>query len=264
LLVVVGVGVAVLAPGVGPLGIALAFGLVLTVLAYTIGPISGCHVNPAVTLGMALAGRTPPRRAVFFVIAQVVGAIVGAAIVLAVANSRPGYTQQVNGLGTNGWATHSPGGYGFTAAAIVEVVLTAVLVLTVLQVTSDKYTAQIAGLPIGLALLVAHLVAVPIDGTSVNPARSIGPALLHGGAALSQLWLFILAPLIGAVLAVAAHRGLALRSNDDEEPTRPAKDEPSKVTPSTTAATRTAGAEHVSAGGQPSRKQRNKGRRKRR
>jgi aquaporin Z len=257
LLVLVGVGVAVLAPGAGALGIALAFGLVLTVLAYTIGPISGCHVNPAVTLGMALAGRIPPRRAVFYVVAQVVGAIVGAALVLAVANSRPGYTQAANGLGANGWGAHSPGGYGFTAAAIIEIILTAVLVLTVLQVTGDNYTAQIAGLPIGLALLVAHLVAVPIDGTSVNPARSIGPALLHGGAALSQLWLFILAPLIGAVLAVVAHKALALRADDhDRKSAQPANVDPTNTEP----------ADHrpTSGGSQTSRKQRTKSRRKRR
>lgn len=269
LLVLVGVGVAVLAPGAGALGIALAFGLVLTVLAYTIGPISGCHVNPAVTLGMALAGRIPPRRAVFYVLAQIVGAVLGAALVLAVANSRPSYSQAANGLGTNGWGSHSPGGYGFTAAAIVEIVLTAVLVLTVLQVTADDYTAQIAGLPIGLALLVAHLVAVPIDGTSVNPARSIGPALLHGGAALTQLWLFILAPLLGAVLAVAAHKALALRSADGHgKPGRPRNDRDADTPPVNTATAKVATvepADHRSNGsGQPSRKQRNKGRRKRR
>ena len=269
LLVLVGVGVAVLAPGAGALGIALAFGLVLTVLAYTIGPISGCHVNPAVTLGMALAGRIPTRRAVFYVVAQIVGAILGAALVLAVANSRPDYSQAANGLGTNGWGAHSPGGYGFTAAAIVEIVLTGVLVLTVLQVTADDYTAQIAGLPIGLALLVAHLVAVPIDGTSVNPARSIGPALLHGGAALSQLWLFILAPLLGAVLAVAAHKGLALRSADGhEQPSRPRNDRHADTATVNTATVKAATAEPAdhrsNGGGQPSRKQRNRGRRKRR
>lgn len=126
-----GVGVAVLAPSAGALGIALAFGLILTVLAYAIGPISGCHINPAVTLGMALAGRIPARRAVFYIVAQIVGAIIGTALVLAVANSRPGYTQAANGLGTNGWGAHSPGGHGFTAAAIVEILLTSALVLTV-------------------------------------------------------------------------------------------------------------------------------------
>ena len=270
LLVLVGVGVAVLAPGAGALGIALAFGLVLTVLAYTIGPISGCHVNPAVTLGMALAGRIPPRRAAFYVLAQIVGAIVGAALVLAVANSRPGYSQAVNGLGTNGWAAHSAGGYGFTAAAIVEIILTAVLVLTVLQVTGDDYTAQIAGLPIGLALLVAHLVAVPIDGTSVNPARSIGPALLHGGSALGQLWLFILAPLLGAVLAVAAQKALTLRTTDEHEQPGRTRNDPAHTPPVKTTttkiptATSTEPADHRSGGAQPPRKQRNKSRRKRR
>ena len=263
---IVGVGVAVLAPGVGALGIALAFGLVLTVLAYTIGPVSGCHVNPAVTLGMALIGRTPVRRAVGYVIAQIVGAIVGAAVVLAVANGRPGYSQAVNGLGTNGWGAHSPGGYGFGSAAIAEIVLTALLVLTVLKMTGDNYTANIAGLPIGLALLVAHLVAVPIDGTSLNPARSIGPALLHGGAALSQLWLFILAPLVGAVLAVAAHKALALQSGEDKDKDS-SGDDMKRARPVAARAPDTAGAEpaeHRSSNGvQPSRKQ-NKRRRKRR
>lgn len=262
---IVGVGVAVLAPGVGPLGIALAFGLTLTVLAYTIGPVSGCHINPAVTLGMALAGRTPPRRAVGYVIAQILGAIIGAAIVLAVANSRAGYSQAVNGLGTNGWGAHSPGGYGFTAAAIVEIVLTALLVLTVLKLTGDNYTAEIAGLPIGLALLVAHLVAVPIDGTSVNPARSIGPALLHGGAALSQLWLFILAPLVGAVLAVAAHKALALRSGEDKDKNNSDDGKPDRpIAAGTVTAASTEPAERRSNSGvQPSQKPKNK-RRKRR
>ncbi len=274
LLVLVGVGVAVLAPGAGALGIALAFGLVLTVLAYTIGPVSGCHINPAVTLGMALAGRIPARRAGFYIVAQIIGGIIGAALVLAVANNRPGYTQAANELGTNGWGTHSPGGYGFAAAAIVETILTAVLVLTVLQVTGDKYTAQIIGLPIGFALLIAHLVAVPIDGTSVNPARSIGPALLHGGAALSQLWLFILAPLIGAVLAVAAHKALALRAdndaddddddNDDDDNDKPSA-RPANFVPAKTPVATTETADYrPTGGGQPSRKQPTKRRRKRR
>ena len=210
MLVLVGVGTAVLAPAAGPLGIALAFGLALAVLAYAIGPISGCHVNPAVTLGMVLARRLPARLAAGYVLAQVLGGITGAALVLAVASNRTGYRQDVDGLGTNGWAAQSSGHYGFTAAAIVEVALTAVLVLTVLRVTATPAAASTAGLPIGLALLVAHLVAVPVDGTSVNPARSIGPALLHGGAALHQLWLFILAPLAGAVLAAIIHRALTL------------------------------------------------------
>ncbi len=214
LLVLVGVGVAVLAPGAGPIGVALAFGLILTVLVFAIGPISGCHLNPAVTLGMLLAKRLPPRRALLYVVAQIAGGIAGTAVVLTVANNRTGYLQSRDGLGANGWGAHSSGGYGAAAAAIVEVVLTAVLVFTVLRVTADSDTAKLAGLPIGLALLVAHLLAVPIDGTSVNPARSIGPALLHGGAALSQLWLFIIAPLAGAVLAVGALKLFTLKSDD--------------------------------------------------
>ncbi|MHA3705097.1 aquaporin [Jatrophihabitans sp. YIM 134969] len=208
LLVIGGVGVAVLAPEAGPLGIALAFGLTLLVLAYAIGPVSGCHINPAVTLGMTLTGRLNPVEAVGYIVAQVLGAIGGTAVVYAVASNRAGYTEATDGIGANGWGAASSGGYGQTAAIIVEVVLTFLLVYTVLTVTASTVNAATAGLPIGFALLVCHLVAVPIDGTSVNPARSIGPALFAGGDAISQLWVFLVFPLIGAVAAALVFRFL--------------------------------------------------------
>ncbi len=211
LLVFGGVGTAVLAPSVGPVGIALAFGLTLLVLAYAIGPVSGAHVNPAVTLGMAISRRLPFVEALGYIVAQVVGGVAGASLVYAVAENRAGYRLSVDGLGTNGWGSHSSGGYAFTAAAIVEVLLTAILVFTVLAATASASTATVAGIPIGIALVVIHLVAIPIDGTSVNPARSIGPALFVGGDALTQLWLFVVAPLVGAVLAAGAFALLSLR-----------------------------------------------------
>ena len=210
LLVVGGVGTAVLAPKAGPIGIALAFGLTLLVLAYALGPISGCHINPAVTLGMTLAGRLPVVDAIGYVVAQVVGGVAGTAVVYAVASDRAGYHLSDAGIGANGWGSASTGGYGATAALIVELVLTFVLVYTVLTVTATPETAAVAGIPIGLALLVAHLIAVPIDGTSVNPARSIGPALFTGGQALSQLWLFIVFPLAGGLVAAAVYRFLPM------------------------------------------------------
>lgn len=179
-------------------------------LAYAIGPISGCHVNPAVTLGMTLAGRLPVVDAVGYVVAQVIGAIGGTAVVYAVASNRTGYSIDVDGIGANGWGAASAGGYGQTAAIIVEIVLTFLLVYTVLTVTATSSTSTVAAIPIGFALLVAHLIAVPIDGTSVNPARSIGPALFAGGSSLSQLWVFLVFPLIGGLLAAAVYRFLPM------------------------------------------------------
>ncbi len=225
-LVLTGVGTAVLAPEAGPIGIALAFGLTLLVLAYALGPISGCHINPAVTLGMVLAGRLSVRDAVGYVIAQVLGGVAGTALVYVVASNRAGYRLSSDGIGANGWGHASSGGYGATAAIVVEVVLTFVLVYTVLSVTETPSSATVAGIPIGIALVVAHLVAVPIDGTSVNPARSIGPALFVGGTALSQLWLFIVFPLLGGLLAAVAYRVLSQHKTDvtqhDDSTARPA------------------------------------------
>jgi aquaporin Z len=208
LLVVGGVGTAVAAPDTGTVGIAFGFGLSLLVLAYTIGPISGCHINPAVTLGALVAGRIAPAAAGAYVVAQVLGGVAGAGVVLAFRSADPSFDLSVDGLGTNGWGAASAGGYGIGGAIVVELVLTALLVLVVLAATARSSNAAVAGIPIGLALVVAHLVAVPVDGTSVNPARSLGPALLSGGTALSQVWLFVLVPLVGAVIGALLHRVL--------------------------------------------------------
>jgi aquaporin Z len=183
---------------IGPLGVAFAFGLVLLALAYAIGPISGCHVNPAVTLGVLLAGGIRAAEAALYVVAQVVGAILGAALITALTGFGR-VVDQTGGLGTNTWGEHISG----PGAFVLEVVLTALLVLVVLLVTARQATPGFAGLAIGLTLTVVHLVGIPLDSTSVNPARSIGPALFQGGQALSQLWLFIVAPLVGAVVAYA-------------------------------------------------------------
>lgn len=207
-LVIGGVGTAVLAGDtVGTVGIALAFGLTLLALVFTIGPISGCHVNPAVTLGVLVSRRIDARRAATYVVAQILGAIVGAALVLVIASGRPGYAIDTDGLGTNGFGSASKGGYGLVPVAIVEIVATAILVFVVLSVTARSAPPSTAvGVPIGLTLTVLHLIAIGIDSTSVNPARSIGPALFAGDLALSQLWVFIVFPLLGAVIAAGLHR----------------------------------------------------------
>jgi aquaporin Z len=202
-----GVGSAVLAgKHIGFEGIALAFGLSLLAMVYTIGPISGCHINPAVTFGVLLSRKINVKDAVMYVIAQVLGAIIAAGCVLAIARGiSGGYCVSVSGLGANGFGMHSPDLYSMHAAFLAEVILTAFLVLTVLGATDIKAPVGFAGLAIGLVLTLIHLVCIPIDNTSVNPARSIGPAVFVGGWAIQQLWLFIVAPLIGAVVAAAIY-----------------------------------------------------------
>jgi aquaporin Z len=201
-----GVGSAVLAGDkIGNVGVALAFGLALLAMAYAIGPISGCHINPAVTVGLLLRGRVRPGVAAGYVTAQVAGAILAAGLILLVAQGAPGgYLASARGLGANGFGAHSPGHYSLLSAFVAETILTSFLVLTVLGTTANSAAANFAGIPIGLVLSLIHLVGIPITNTSVNPARSIGPALFVGGWALNQLWLFILAPLAGAALAAAA------------------------------------------------------------
>jgi aquaporin Z len=205
-----GVGAAVIAgPAIGDLGIAFAFGLSLLAMAYAVGPVSGCHINPAVTMGLLVAGKVSPREAVEYWIGQVVGAILAAAVVLVLVKSRAApYDVSQQGLGANGYGAHSPGGYPLGGALIAEVILTALLVFTVLSSTDRIANVAFAGIPIGLVLVLIHLVGIPIDGTSVNPARSLGPAVFVGGWALAQLWLFILAPLLGGVAGAVLHRVL--------------------------------------------------------
>ncbi|MGH9513159.1 MAG: aquaporin Z [Terriglobales bacterium] len=198
-----GVGSAVLAGGkIGYVGVALAFGLSLLAMVYTIGPISGCHVNPAVTIGLVLHRKIAARKATGYIIAQIVGSIIAAFLILIIARGTAGgYDPSVAGLGANGFGEHSPGGYSLLSAFVTEVVLTMFLVLTVLGSTDNKAPVGFAGVAIGLVLTLIHLVGIPITNTSVNPARSIGPALFVGGWAINQLWLFILAPVVGAILA---------------------------------------------------------------
>ncbi len=205
-LVLMGCGTAVIAGTYylgGTVGIALAFGLAVLVMVYTIGPISGCHINPAISIAMLVAGKLSIKDTAFYVVFQCIGAIIGAGILYAIAVGTPTFNL-ANGLGQNGYGTASLAGYNLTSALIAEIVLTFIFLLVIFGSTSDRAPKGFAGLAIGLTLVLIHLVAIPIDGTSVNPARSLGPALFAGisnATALSQLWLFIVAPIIGGILA---------------------------------------------------------------
>jgi aquaporin Z len=207
-LVFFGCGAAVLAGKyIGFLGIAFAFGMVLLVMVYAIGPISGCHVNPAVTLGMLAARKISVKDAAVYIIVQCIGAILGSELVLWIALGLPGYKIGINGLGQNGFDAHSPGGFTMQAGFIAEVVLTFFFLLAIFGATSKAAPKGFAGVGIGFSLFISHIVGIPVTGTSVNPARSLGPALILGvngsGDALNQLWLFWAAPIIGAILAAA-------------------------------------------------------------
>ena len=214
LLVFFGVGVATLMFGfgldggsvaAGVVATALAFGLTLLSLAYVLGPVTGCHVNPAVTMGALLAGRIPVAEAIGYWIAQFIGGIVGALVLWGMFSASPLYDRPVTGLGANGWGKASLIHIGVGGAFLAEVILTAMFVFAVLAATSKTVNPTVAGMVIGLTLTVVHLIGIPITGTSVNPARSLGPALIVGGTALSQVWLFILAPLVGGAVAAGAH-----------------------------------------------------------
>ncbi len=198
-----GCGAAVLAAGfpklgIGFAGVALAFGLTVLTMAYAIGHISGAYLNPAVTVGMWLAKRFPARDVLPYIVVQVVGAIAGAAVLYAIASGQSGWT--AGQFASNGYGDLSPGGYSMTSAAIIEFVLTFGFVWVIAGSTHRAAPTGFAGIAIGLALTLIHLIAIPVDNTSVNPARSTGPALFAGGEALSQLWLFWVAPLLGGGL----------------------------------------------------------------
>ncbi|UNO39111.1 MIP family channel protein [Streptomyces sp. MST-110588] len=206
LLVFFAVGSAVLAGEyIGTFGIALTFGFTMLALAYALGPVSGSHINPAVTLGMLLAHRITVRTAVEYWIAQMLGGVIGAALLFLLAKQVPGLKTS-EAFGTNGWGDRSAVHINLGGAFLAEVVLTFLLVFVVLAVTHKVAVIGFDGLPIGLALATVHLIGIPLTGTSVNPARSFGPALFAGGAALTQLWLFLLAPLIGGALAAVVHQ----------------------------------------------------------
>jgi aquaporin Z len=189
--------------GLGFLGVALAFGLTLLTMAYTIGHISGCHINPAVTFGFWASGKFPSAGLLPYIAAQVIGAVMAGGVVRLIASGRDGFELMAgrNPLATNGFGAHSPGGYGFTAALVTEVLLTFIFLLVILGTTDRLAPSGFAGVPIGLSLTLIHLISIPVTNTSVNPARSTGVALWVGGAAVEQLWLFWLAPIVGALLA---------------------------------------------------------------
>ena len=217
LLVFVGVGVATLSFGFKAAGLstsagivatAMAFGFVLLALAYTLGPITGAHVNPAVTMGFVASGRMAINEAIGYWIAQFVGAFVGAAGLWAIFSGSPAYSTSTVGLGTNGWGKASMIHIDLGGAFATEVVITFIFVLVVLTATSRIGSPGFAGLAIGVGLMVVHLIGIPLTGTSVNPARSLGPAIIVGGQAIKQVWLFIVAPLVGGVLAALVYRYL--------------------------------------------------------
>lgn len=206
-LVFVGCGSAVLGGRyIGFVGISFGFGLAVLAMAYAIGGISGCHINPAVSIAMLAAGKMKVKDTVIYVAVQCLGAVVGAAVLYVVALGMPGYSLTVTGLGQNGYDAASPGRFLMRSALVAEVVLTFIFLLVIFGSTSEKVPRGFAGIPIGLSLVLIHLVGIPVTGTSVNPARSLGPAVLVGGTALTQLWLFWAAPILGALLAAAVWR----------------------------------------------------------
>ena len=211
-LVLGGCGSAVLAAGfpktgIGFLGVALAFGLTLLTMAYAIGHISGCHINPAVTCGLWAGGRFPAAEVVPYIVAQVLGAILASSVLYIIASGNAGFSLS-NGFAANGYGAHSPGGYVLGSAAVCEVVMTLMFLFVIMGATDSRVPAGFAPIPIGLVLTLIHLISIPVTNTSVNPARSTGPAIFVGGWALGQLWLFWIAPITGAVLGGLLYRGL--------------------------------------------------------
>ena len=215
-LVLGGCGSAVLAAafpnlGIGFLGVAFAFGLTVLTMAYGIGHISGCHLNPAVTVGLVVGRRFKAADALPYIVAQVLGAVAAALTLYFIASGKAGFSL-AGGLASNGYAEHSPGGYSLGAGFVCEVVMTFMFLMIILGSTDGRAPAGFAPIAIGFGLTLIHLISIPVTNTSVNPARSTGPALLVGGWAIAQLWLFWVAPLIGAALAGLAYRGPDLRA----------------------------------------------------
>jgi aquaporin Z len=187
--------------GIGFVGVSLAFGLTVLTMAYAIGHISGCHLNPAVSVGLTVAGRFPSRDLVPYIVAQVLGAALGAYVLSVIASGNPDFNLITNGFASNGFGDRSPGHYSMAAAFVCETVMTAFFLFVILGSTDQRAPAGFAPIAIGLCLTLIHLISIPVTNTSVNPARSTGPALFVGGAAVDQLWLFWVAPILGAVIA---------------------------------------------------------------
>jgi len=211
-LVLGGCGSAVLAAafpslGIGFVGVSLAFGLTVLTGAYALGPISGGHFNPAVTVGVWAGGRFPGREVLPYIVAQVIGGVIGAGVLYVIASGKAGF-DLAGGFASNGYGEHSPGGYSMNAALVTEVVMTFMFLIVILGATHQRAPVGFAGLAIGLALTLIHLISIPVTNTSVNPARSTGPALFVGGWAIGQLWLFWVAPIVGAALAGWVYRAV--------------------------------------------------------
>lgn len=194
--------------GIGLLGISLAFGLSVVAMAYAIGGISGCHINPAITVSMLVAGKIKGGEAVSYIIAQLIGATLGAGILYLIQKGFPGFEMKEWALGSNGWGEGYLGAYNTTSAFATEAVLTFLFLFVIFATTSKWGNGTMAGLAIGITLVLIHMVAIPVTGTSVNPARSFGPAIFAQGKALNQLWLFIAAPLAGGILAALVWKGV--------------------------------------------------------
>ena len=212
-LVLGGCGSAVLAAafpdvGIGLLGVALAFGLTVVTMAFAIGHISGCHLNPAVSFGLWVGGRFPAKELPAYIIAQVLGGVIAAGLLYMIASGKPGFDLAASGLAANGYGAHSPGGYSMVSGLICEITMSAMFILIIMGVTDKRVPAGHAPLAIGLALTLIHLISIPVTNTSVNPARSTGPALIVGGWALQQWWMFWLAPIVGAAIGAVVYRWL--------------------------------------------------------
>lgn len=219
-LVLGGCGSAVLAAafpnvGIGLLGVSFAFGLTVLTMAYAIGHISGCHLNPAVSIGLWAAGRFPGGKLVSYILAQVLGAIAGGFVLYLIATGKPGFDITA-GFASNGYGIHSPGGYSLTAALITEVVMTAMFLLIILGSTDKRAPQGLAPIAIGLGLTLIHLISIPVTNTSVNPARSTGVALFVGDWAVSQLWLFWVAPIVGAIIGALVYRFIGNTNQETE------------------------------------------------
>jgi aquaporin Z len=220
-LVLGGCGSAVLAAafpelGIGLLGVSLAFGLTVLTMAYAIGHISGCHLNPAVSVGLWAGGRFPASDLLPYVVAQVAGAVLAGGVLYIVATGKPGF-DLATGFAANGYGAHSPGQYSMMAGLVMEVVMTMTFLLIILGATDKRAPAGFAGIAIGLGLALIHLVSIPVTNTSVNPARSTGVAIYVGGWALAQLWLFWLAPIVGAILGAAAYRFIGSAEHETQQ-----------------------------------------------